>query len=98
VEDILDLKTDPRIGPFICSITVNTAFYNSVSLQDAIDRLKAMAEAGRGKFFNFLGADEIDYNQVTQTQVRQVVTETIDYFLVNENISWSLEDKKYVPD
>lgn len=97
-QGIMDLDTDPEIGRFICNITINSAFYNSISLQPAIDRLEAIAKKGNGKFFNFLGNDPIDYNKVTQTQTRRIVTEPTDLFVVNESIVWSLNDQTYLPD
>ncbi len=97
-ERIVELDQHPEFGAFICSVTVNSAFYNSVELQVAIDRLKIIANAGNGEFFNFLGNDPIDYNQVTSVNTKKVPIEFSQIIVLNENIVWDKNLKKYVAD
>jgi hypothetical protein len=98
VENLLSLANDPEVAGFICRITLNTAFYNNSTIPNAVDLLSAMASAGNGRFFNFLGSDPIDYNDVTQIETRKTPTEVENFTLVNESVVWDSKSNKYLAD
>jgi len=97
VEEILKLESDIDVGPFICGVTVNSGFYNSIELDPAIDRLKAIAKKGRGTFFNFLN-EAIDYNKITEVNVSQIPVVFSHIFVLNESIIWDKKAQRYAAD
>lgn len=90
ISQILNLKNDVSVGPYITNISMNTAYYyNTATASDpnAVTLLQQMANAGNGLFIQFASGADIMYQQFAPPS-RNVKNELADVFVENENAVW----------
>lgn len=88
IGNILALKSDPVLGPYISSIVLNAGYYfNATQVADDITLLQAMAAAGNGQFMEFGAGQNVLYGAIAPP-VQNVRRNLSDIFLMNENATW----------
>ncbi len=88
ISTIENLKSDPTLGPYIGSITLDTAYYfNTTELPAAEALLQQMAQAGSGQYLKFAAGQNILYQQFAPP-VMTVRNELMDVLVENENGIW----------
>jgi hypothetical protein len=90
IAQLMALKTDPTLGPYVGNISLNTAYYYGAtdpSDPAVITLLQQMATAGNGLFVNFGGGEQILYQEFAPTQVN-LQNYLADVFVENKNAVW----------
>jgi hypothetical protein len=89
INNIMNLKNDPVLGPFIANITMNTAYYsNGTQLVGAVQLLEQMANAGNGQYLEFDSGANILYQQFAPPS-RDLRNQLVDVFVDNTNAVWT---------
>lgn len=88
IDNIMDLKNDAIVGPFISNVVLNTAYYfNDVSIPEAGTLLQQMANEGNGNFIQFGSGKNILYQQFAPPS-RNIRNHLVDVFVENQNGIW----------
>ena len=88
INQILGIKNDPTLGPFISGIELDTAYYyQAVQIPAAETLLTQMAAAGNGQYFQFGAGADIAYQNFAppNRNVRHVLS---DAWVDNQNAVW----------
>lgn len=88
INQILSIKSDPALGPFIANIELDTAYYfQNVQTPAAETLLQQMATVGGGQYFQFGFGKDIAYQNFAPPS-RNVKFNLTDAYVENENAVW----------
>jgi hypothetical protein len=92
LDQINGLKNQPGVGPYVGSITLNTAFYYNSStsptlISNAESLLSAIATQSNGLFLEFGIGQNVLYQQFSPPQTN-LQNQLADVFVKNENAVW----------
>ncbi|MGZ3744208.1 MAG: hypothetical protein ACXVBQ_10130 [Pseudobdellovibrionaceae bacterium] len=90
IQNLLALKTNVTLAPYIANVSLNTAYYFNTAdgaNAAAITLLQKMADTGNGLFEQFGTGQQILY-QAFAPASRSVVNNLVDVFVENENAVW----------
>jgi len=85
IRNIIDLKNDPSVGPYIQNIVLNTAYYfNATPVIGAQTLLQQIANEGNGQYVEFGSGRNILYQQFAPP-ARTIRNDLIDVYVENKN-------------
>lgn len=90
ISDLLALKSNVTLGPYIANVSLNTAYYFNTTdgaNASAVSLLQKMADAGNGLFEQFGTGQQILY-QAFAPASRSVINNLLDVYVENENAVW----------
>lgn len=88
IANLMNLKNDPSLGPYISNINLNTAYYfMNTEVVAAETLLQQMANAGNGLYLQFGSGQNILYQQFAPPS-RNVINQLADVFVENVNGVW----------
>jgi hypothetical protein len=88
ITNLMNLKTSPNLGPYISSVSLNTAYYfNTQSDPFAVSLLQQMAAGGNGLYVQFGSGASVLYQQFAPPS-RNIGNQLVDVFTQNVNGVW----------
>ena len=88
--EIMNLKKDSQLGPYVGNIAFNTAYYvgqGQAGDPNAVALLQQMAGAGNGLYMSLSGSQQIYYQQFSPAQT-PIQNQVVDVYIENKNATW----------